>query len=106
MFRAGGASADFSTELIDLKTAFGKYELVEKIGTGGMAEVFLAKSFGAEGLEKSLVIKRILPEYSANARFVDMFISEAKIAVDLNHPNIVQIYDFGKVGDDYYLAME
>ena len=85
---------------------FGKYELVDKIGTGGMAEVFLAKSFGAEGLEKALVIKRILPELSENQRFVEMFISEAKIAVDLNHPNIVQIYDFGKHAGTYYLAME
>lgn len=71
-----------------------------------MAEVFLAKSFGAEGLEKVLVIKRILPEFSENPRFVEMFISEAKIAMDLNHPNIVQIYDFGKHDDTYYLAME
>ncbi len=85
---------------------FGKYELVEKIGTGGMAEVYLARSFGAEGLEKTLVIKRILPEFSENPRFVEMFISEAKIAVELNHPNIVQIYDFGKHEDTYYLAME
>lgn len=85
---------------------FGKYELVEKIGVGGMAEVFLAKSFGAEGLEKILVIKRILPDLSENPRFVEMFISEAKIAVDLNHPNVVQIYDFGKHDGMYYLAME
>jgi serine/threonine protein kinase/tetratricopeptide (TPR) repeat protein len=85
---------------------FGKYELVDKIGTGGMAEVYLAKSYGAEGLHKSLVIKRILPEYCENQRFIEMFISEAKIAVQLNHPNIVQIYDFGKVDEDFYLAME
>ncbi len=89
-----------------MNTNFGKYELVDKIGTGGMAEVFLAKSFGAEGLQKTLVIKRILPEYSENERFIEMFISEAKIAVQLNHPNIVQIYDFGKVDHDFYLAME
>jgi len=86
--------------------SFGRYELVEQIGTGGMAEVYLAKSVGAEGLEKELVIKKILPEYAENDRFVEMFISEADIAVGLNHPNIVQIYDFGKVDDDYYLAME
>lgn len=85
---------------------FGKYELLEKIGMGGMAEVYLAKSFGAEGLEKILVIKKILPELSSNPRFIEMFIAEAKIAVGLNHPNIVQIYDFGKVEGDYYLAME
>ena len=89
-----------------LSESFGRYELVEQIGTGGMAEVYLAKSIGAEGLEKDLVIKKILPEYAENDRFVDMFISEADIAVGLNHPNIVQIYDFGKVDDDYFLAME
>lgn len=71
-----------------------------------MAEVFLAKSVGAEGLEKTLVIKRILPELAQNARFVEMFIAEARIAVGLNHPNVVQIYDFGKLEDDFYLAME
>ncbi len=85
---------------------FGKYELLEKIGAGGMAEVFLAKSVGAEGLEKILVIKRVLPEYTENRRFVDMFISEASIAVGLNHPNVVQIYDFGKAEEQYFLAME
>jgi serine/threonine protein kinase/predicted ATPase len=88
------------------KTAFGKYELVDKIGTGGMAEIFLARSYGAEGLHKTLVIKRILSEFSQNERFIEMFIAEAKIAVQLNHPNIVQIYDFGKVDEDFYLAME
>lgn len=86
--------------------SFGKYELLEQIGIGGMAEVFLAKSFGAEGIEKILVIKRILPEYTENPKFVDMFVSEAKIAMDLNHPNVVQIYDFGKVENQFYLAME
>ncbi|MFB6352350.1 MAG: protein kinase, partial [Bradymonadaceae bacterium] len=89
-----------------MSDSFGRYELIDQIGTGGMAEVYLAKSVGAEGLEKDLVIKKILPEYAENDRFVDMFISEADIAVGLNHPNIVQIYDFGKVDDDYFLAME
>ena len=93
-------------EVIFVKTSFGKYTLIERIGTGGMAEVFLAKSQGAEGLEKFLVIKRILPELAENNRFVEMFIGEARIAVALNHPNIVQIYDFGKVDGDFFLAME
>lgn len=85
---------------------FGKYELLERIGKGGMAEVYRARSVGAEGIEKQLVIKKILPHLASNERFVEMFIDEAKIAMGLNHPNIVQIYDFGKVDDDYYLAME
>lgn len=80
--------------------------LGERIGVGGMAEVFLARSVGAEGVEKTLVIKKILPELATDERFVEMFIAEAKIAMGLNHPNVVQIYDFGKVGRDYYLAME
>src|SRR5690554_5933926 len=71
-----------------------------------MAEVYRARSYGAEGLYKTLVIKRILAEFAQNRNFIEMFISEAKIAVQLNHPNIVQIYDFGKVDDDFYLAME
>ncbi|MEM1349294.1 MAG: serine/threonine-protein kinase, partial [Myxococcota bacterium] len=89
-----------------MKTRFDKYELIEKIGAGGMAEIYLARSLGAEGLEKRVVIKRVQPELAGNPRFVEMFIAEARIAMGLNHPNIVQIYDFGKVDDDFYLAME
>ncbi|MDD5306651.1 MAG: protein kinase [Deltaproteobacteria bacterium] len=85
---------------------FGKYQLLELLGRGGMAEVYKAKSYGVEGFEKLLVIKRILPALTDNARFVDMFINEAKIAVSLNHANIVQVFDLGKVGDSYFIAME
>ncbi|MBI4917534.1 MAG: protein kinase [Acidobacteria bacterium] len=77
------------------------------IARGGMAEVYKAKSFGVEGFEKTVVIKRILPEFSGTRGFVDMFINEAKIAVNLSHANIVQVFDLGK--DDaerYYIAME
>ena len=89
-----------------MKTSFGKYTLIERIGTGGMAEVFLAKSQGAEGLEKLLVIKRILPELAENNRFVEMFIGEARIAVALNHPNIITIHDVGLDGGQGYISME
>jgi len=85
---------------------FGKYQLIEKIATGGMAEVYKAKSYGVAGFEKLLVIKKILPHLSRNKDFVAMFINEAKIAVSLNHANIVQVYDLGVVGADYYMAME
>lgn len=71
-----------------------------------MAEVFKAKTHGVEGFEKLVVIKRILPHLSRNARFVSMFINEAKISVSLNHGNIVQVYNLGKHGEDYYIAME
>jgi serine/threonine protein kinase/tetratricopeptide (TPR) repeat protein len=91
---------------VDLPVRFGKYELLLHLATGGMAEVFLARSFGAEGFEKKLVIKKILPELARSQRFVSMFIQEARISASMNHPNIVQIYELGKVGDDHYIAME
>ena len=79
-----------------------------------MAEVFKAKSYGVEGFEKILVIKRILPELSSRQAFVDMFIHEAKLAVCLSHANVVQVFDLGKAPggesgtgpDSYYMAME
>ncbi|MBX3159142.1 MAG: tetratricopeptide repeat protein [Deltaproteobacteria bacterium] len=85
---------------------FGKYTLVKKIGTGGMAEVFLARTTVAQGLNKTLVIKKIHTAYARSRQFVTMFVDEAKIALGLNHPNIIQVFDFGAVGDTYFLAME
>jgi eukaryotic-like serine/threonine-protein kinase len=86
--------------------AFGKYTLLRKIGTGGMAEVFLARTTVAQGLAKILVIKKIHPAFARSRQFVAMFVDEAKIALGLNHPNIVQVFDFGAVGETYFLAME
>lgn len=85
---------------------FGKYFLVEKIAVGGMAEIYKAKTFGVDGFEKLLAIKKILPHYSADKEFIAMLTDEAKLVVRLSHTNIVQIYDLGKVGDDYYISME
>jgi predicted ATPase/tRNA A-37 threonylcarbamoyl transferase component Bud32 len=85
---------------------YGKYQLIDLIARGGMAEVYKAKSHGVEGFEKLVVIKRILPEFSRDAAFVDMFINEAKIAVGLSHANIVQVFDLGRSDDSYFIAME
>ncbi|MHB1844885.1 MAG: serine/threonine protein kinase, partial [Deltaproteobacteria bacterium] len=85
---------------------FGKYVLVDRIAVGGMAEIFLARQEGLEGFEKTIVIKRIRPHLSNQKAFVNMFLNEAKLAAQLNHPNIVQIYDLGKIGDSYFIAME
>ena len=71
-----------------------------------MAEVFLAKAAGPKGFEKTLVLKRILPHLAEDQHFVEMFLAEAKIAAQLNHPNIVQVYDFGEAEGAYYIAME
>ncbi len=85
---------------------FGEYTLEERIGIGGMAEVWKARRKGVEGFEKRVAIKKILPQPAENQDFVDMFIDEAKLAAQLNHQNITHIYDLGKVEDDYYIAME
>ena len=85
---------------------FGQYTLLERIAIGGMAEVWKARMRGVEGFQKTVAIKRILPHMTDNAEFVGMFIDEAKLAAQLTHPNIVHIYDLGKIGRDYYIAME
>ena len=84
----------------------GKYQLLRKLATGGMAEVFLAKTDGPMGFEKLLVIKRILPHLAEDPQFVEMFLGEAKLAAQLNHPNLVQIFDFGRAEGSYFIAME
>ncbi len=84
----------------------GRYRIVRRLGAGGMAEVFLARSSGAEGIDKLLVVKRVLPTFVRNAKFRTMFIDEAKVAMRLNHPNIVQVYTFEQVREEFFLAME
>lgn len=91
---------------MQLPSTFGKYELIERIATGGMAEVYLARTFGVAGFEKRLVIKRIRPELAGDPHHISLFINEARIGVQLNHENVVQVYDLGKVGRDWYIAME
>ncbi len=83
------------------------FEIVRRLGAGGMAEVFLAKKRGAEGTYKVLVLKRILPTHGGSRRFRSMFIEEAHLATRLNHPNVVQVYEFQDFGDEgLLLAME
>lgn len=85
---------------------FGQYVLLEKVATGGMAELFRAKKIGIEGFEQVLAVKRILPHLSSDEEFVNMFIAEAKLAAQLTHKNIAQIYDFGKIEQSYFISME
>ena len=88
------------------EASYGPYRLLEKVAVGGMAEVFKAKRTGVEGFEKVLAVKRILPHLSDNKEFVDMFVDEAKMVAGLAHPNIVQIFDLGRIEKTYYIAME
>ena len=85
---------------------FGKYKIVKKLATGGMAEVFLARAEGPMGFEKAVVLKRILPALAEDQAFVDMFLAEARLAAGLNHPNVAHVYDFGEVDGRWFLAME
>ncbi|WP_224246829.1 serine/threonine-protein kinase [Hyalangium gracile] len=87
-------------------TPFGKYELLERLGAGGMAIVYRARYTAAPGITKPVVIKRVLSHYAEDTAFVEMFIQEARITVGLNHGNIVQVFDFGQVDGEYFLAME
>ena len=85
---------------------YGSYTLLEQIAVGGMAEVFLARRSSIEGFEKEIVIKRIRPHLSEQKSFVNMFLGEARLAAQLSHSNIVQIYDLGHIQDSYFIAME
>jgi TonB family protein len=85
---------------------FGQYVLIDKIASGGMAEVWKARMRGVEGFQKTVAIKKILPHLSDNQEFIEMFIDEAKLAAQLNHSNIIHIYDLGKISNSYYIAME
>lgn len=84
----------------------GQYQLLEKIDQGGMAEIYRARRSGPHGFEKIVAIKKILPHLANDQDFINMFSSEAKVTAQLQHPNIVQIHDYGKENGTYYLAME
>lgn len=92
--------------MADDQTNLERYDLLERIAVGGMAQVFRAKAYGAHGFEKPLAIKRILPELASNQEFEERFIAEAKLAVTLTHANLVQVFDFGRLGDELFIAME
>jgi len=85
---------------------FGKYTLFERIGRGGMADVFKGRVQGPAGFERVFVVKRILPHLSDDPQFTRMFIEEAKLSARLNHPNIVQVFELGAVDKEYFIAME
>ena len=109
-----GASTrrDYETRLerpvrgVRLPQTFGRYLLIERIGAGGMADVFRAVTIDPSGRGAQLAVKRMRPELVEAPDFVRMFTDEARITAMLEHPNIVRVFDFGRVDDSYYLAME
>ena len=84
----------------------GRWEILRRIGSGGMADVFLAHSKGEAGFEKLVALKVMHPHLARNERAVDHFLDEARLASRVHHPNVVQIHDLGKIGNDYVIAME
>jgi eukaryotic-like serine/threonine-protein kinase len=89
----------------ELPRAFGRYLLVDRLSKGGMGEIFLARH-GLSGFEKLVVIKKVLPHLAADAEFIRRFIDEAQVAVVLQHASIAQVFEVGRVGEEYFLAME
>jgi eukaryotic-like serine/threonine-protein kinase len=100
------ASAGDDPDGVGLPLRFGKYTLLRKLATGGMAELFLAIQRSVAGFEKLIVIKRILPAMNQDRAFIDMLLHEARVAATLSHPNIVQVFDVGHVDGAYFIAME
>jgi len=84
----------------------GRYQLLAKLATGGMAEIYLARQTGIKGFERLVAVKKLFPHLAVEEKFLEMFFDEARIAATLNHPNIVQIYDLGQEEDSYFIAME
>src|SRR5262244_3565747 len=85
---------------------FGPYLVYERLGIGGMATVHRALERGVEGFERIVALKRLLPHLAEDASFIKSFVREAKLASILNHVNIVQIYERGRVGTEYFISME
>lgn len=92
--------------MLEPGTQIGRYVVSRKLAEGGMAEIYLASALGPEGFSKEVVIKVVRSFLATDPQFVQMFIAEARLASRLNHANVVQIFDFGKHEDTYYLAME
>src|SRR5262245_33744982 len=90
----------------DLPQVFGRYLLIKRLSRGGMGEIFLGKLGEIQGFEKPVIIKKILPQLSADEEFIKRFIDEAQVAIKLNHANIAPVYEVGKVDGDYFLALE
>src|SRR6478736_3511621 len=89
----------------NLPQVFGRYLLVQRLSRGGMGEIFLAKH-GLAGFEKLAVIKKVLPHLAADEQFISRFVDEAQVAIKLSHVNVAQVFEVGRVGDEYFLALE
>ncbi|MFK7990996.1 MAG: serine/threonine-protein kinase [Sandaracinaceae bacterium] len=92
--------------LDDAPTEIGPYRVLRRVATGGMAEIYLGRQRAIEGVDRTIIIKKILPKYADDDEFITMFLDEARLLAALSHPNIAQVFDLGKAVDAYYLTME
>jgi serine/threonine protein kinase len=106
MDRLSLARALKAEKALEGMTRMGPYLLEKKVAHGGMAELFVAGYERQDGFRKTVAVKRVLPHLAANSDFVNMFIREARLAALLQHPNVVQVIDFGKIQNVYFIAME
>jgi len=101
-----GDPASVGVTSVGRGTASNEYELLAPLAEGGMAEIFLARARGLAGMERYVVLKRILRDHAADPRWVEMFLDEARLVARLHHPNIAQVFDLGKIDDTYFFTME
>ncbi|MBE7448908.1 MAG: serine/threonine protein kinase [Kofleriaceae bacterium] len=93
-------------EMLPAGTRLGRYELIRRLATGGMAELYLARAGGISGFEKLVALKRILPQYAQHEDFVRMFLDEARLTATIQHANVAQVYDIGQCDDGLFFTME
>ena len=99
-------NASFSSANLGAGQMIGRWEIIRRLGSGGMADVYLARARGEAGFEKQVAVKVMHPHLARNERAVEHFLDEARLASRIDHPNVVQIQDLGKVGNDYIIVME
>src|SRR6185437_1537483 len=87
-------------------SSLGRWEIMKRLGSGGMADVYLARARGEAGFAKQVAVKVMHPHLARNERAVEHFLDEARLAAQISHPNVVQIQDLGKIGNDYVIVME
>jgi serine/threonine protein kinase len=103
--QSGGETGPLGRQDPALPQVFGRYLLIQRLSRGGMGEIFIAKH-GLAGFEKLAVIKKVLPHLAADAQFISRFVDEAQVAIKLQHQNVAQVFEVGRVGDEYFLALE
>ncbi|MGZ3442353.1 MAG: protein kinase domain-containing protein, partial [Polyangia bacterium] len=89
-----------------LETSSDRYVIVEYLAEGGMGAIYLGKKLGVGGFEKEVVLKQLLPEFTQEPKFIDLFLREARLSASLEHANIVHTIDLVNAGDDYFMVME